>query len=96
MNIVREPPDGFQPTETLKFENFHRPSDGTLVLEVQNDTKHFAWRLSYEGGVKGQVGRSYSSLYEFDGWGLVTAYYEGTIGLKPFVPFRVTSARRVK
>lgn len=72
-----------------------KDSDPPVVLEVQDDSFRFAWRLCI-ADKKGRVSTHYTGIYEFEGWGMITGYFDGVLGLEPFVPFRVEMAKEIK
>ena len=84
----------FKVTETKVFENFHYPSAGPVILEVQNDGKTFAWRLRVGDGKPSRPMTWYQGVLEHEGWFVATAYWDGCLPV--MTPFRVTVAKEVK
>jgi hypothetical protein len=76
-------------SETLHFTFGRDVAIDRLIVEVVDDDKRFAWRLSVNG--------DWSPWYDFypgilmhKGYGLATDYYD--LAIKGFTPFRIEYA----
>jgi hypothetical protein len=67
----------------------YRMGQDTIVVEVENSTMRFAWRIIVNGDAS-RWSRHYDGVLMHKGYCIATAYWEGTF--PEFIPFKIATA----
>ena len=78
----------YQATDTTHYEYGHTQ----ITVEVCNTTEHFAWRMIVDGKPSEWTTDYGGRILNHEGFGLVTAYWDG---IKELVPFKIDHAKKV-